>query len=143
MTLNNVIKKIRLIAESHKLITSYYFGDVLDYTVKTEQQHSSMVCTLTGATVTRTQSQVKFGLYFFDWCELDNIDKETEIWSDQLLILQDVIAEIRDKKYDWDVSESNNVTFFEERYEDAVSGVQTDITITFDYEADRCAVPNI
>lgn len=138
MSLNQVLQKIKLIGESHKLITSYYFGDVLDYTVSENARHGSFVCSLLGGTVVRNQCTLRFGLSFFDWIPKG---KEVSVWSDQLLILQDVVSQLSDPVYDWDISESAEVRFFTEDYEDSVSGVQTEIKITFDYEADRCAVP--
>jgi len=146
MTLNQVIKKIKAIGENHLQIKTFYSGDVLDYIDESANvKHASFVCQQNGASVSRGRCEVRFALFFMDWC-LPGIENEQNVWSDQLLIAQDVLAILRNPDfniYDWEINETSEVSFFTEAYEDSLSGCKLDISIAFDYESNRCQVPTI
>lgn len=141
MTLNQVIKRIKAIGENHLQISTFYFGDVLDYIdEKPDVKHGSFVCQQNGAAVSSGLCQVNFTFFFMDWC-LPGIENELNVWSDQLLIAQDIMAALRNPATDWTVSEKSDVTFFTEAYEDSLSGCKLDVSLAFDYESNRCQVP--
>lgn len=146
MTLNQVIKRIRAIGENHLQINTFYFGSVLDYLDDTPNaKHATFVCEQNGATIANGLCRVSFSFYFMDWC-LPGIEHEQNVWSDQLLIAQDVLAALRNPDFnvfDCTISEDNTVTFFKEAYEDSLCGCKVDISIEFDYESNRCQIPTI
>jgi hypothetical protein len=75
-----------------------------------------------------------------DWMKADE-SNETEVISDMLSVAHDFKALLNDTANDWDISESSAVRFFTEETPDILAGCAMDVTIVFDKELDRCAIP--
>jgi hypothetical protein len=74
-------------------------------------------------------------LVFGDNSNIDNVI------SDQMLICQDIIAQLRSADFEFAIEDNVSIQFFTERFSDLVAGVSADITLSLPYTADRCAVP--
>jgi hypothetical protein len=65
-----------------------------------------------------------------------------QVIADQMLICQDIIAQLRSDKWDFTLGQNVSIAFFTERLSDLVAGVQAQISLALPYVADRCAVPS-
>jgi hypothetical protein len=91
LTLNQTIKLIRDIAQSHDQINTVYFGDVWEFLSQPDNVYPSMFYSLTGSQINGKELTMSFSLFFLDR-QLQDETNETEVLSDQLLICQDIIS---------------------------------------------------
>jgi hypothetical protein len=64
-----------------------------------------------------------------------------EILSDTNLIMQDIIAELRNNVNDYEVSTTIPLVYVREYDPDFLAGVQADVTLTTDSLNNRCQIP--
>lgn len=140
-TLNQVISQIKAIATAHEQIKSVWFGDLYDYLSRgDDNKYPSLFLDLTSANISGREINFSFSLYFFDRV-LAEQSNETEVLSDQLLVAQDIIAQLRYDYNDFDTDENVQINFFTEDTPDMLAGVKADITITYPFVSDRCQIP--
>ena len=141
-TLNQVIKQIKDLATAHAQIKSVWFGDLYDFLSRGEDNvYPAMFYDLTGASIAGREISYSFSFYFFDRV-LGEQSNETEVLSDQLLIAQDIIAQLSYDYFDFELAENTNLSFFTEDTPDLLAGVKADITMTYPFSSDSCQVPS-
>lgn len=65
-----------------------------------------------------------------------------QLQSDQLQVALDVIAKLKlDNTYNFNISDSSAIEFFEERFDDFTAGVTADIEILDPNPLDKCSIP--
>lgn len=141
-TLNQVVKTIKDIAEAHEQINTVYFGN-LPYFLshESDNKYPAMFYDFTGTSISGKTLTLNFSLYFMDRM-LAELTNETEVVSDQLLICQDIIAQLGYNDFDFTIQESVSLTVFTEDTPDLLAGVKADISLDLPYLANRCDVPS-
>jgi hypothetical protein len=81
-----------------------------------------------------------FSLFFFDRQIINEI-KEIDVISDRILVAQDILAMMRWPFFDWKIEPGTNIEIYSEIEIDYLSGVKMDVSITYPYLSDRCALP--
>lgn len=141
LTLNQTVKLIREIAQSHNQINTIYFGDIWEFLAQPDNVYPAMFFSLTGSSIAGKNLAMDFSLFFLDR-QLQDETNETDVLSDQLLIGQDVYSMMRYPKFDWKLEENVAIDFFTENEKDYLAGVKLDITINYPMMTDRCQVPS-
>ena len=141
MTLNQIVRTIRQIAEAHQQIQSVYFGDLPDFLSKGQDNvYPALYYDLTGASIQGKSLILNFSLYFFDRM-LPEETNETEVLSDMLSVCQDIIAQLKYNKFEFDLGISANIDFFTEDTPELLAGCKADIQLDIPYTYDMCQVP--
>lgn len=140
MTLNQIVKTITTFANNHEQIKFVYFGDVWERLSNGEVTYPAMFFTLTDAQILAKQIQYNFSIYCMDRMLMEETN-ETEVLSDMTLIGQDMVAELRDHKYDWIASDNMTVSFYTESDPDYLAGVKIDFSLTLSSLNDTCQIP--
>ena len=140
MTLNQIVKTITTFANNHEQIKFVYFGDVWERLSNGEVTYPAMFFTLTDAQILAKQIQYNFSIYCMDRMLMEETN-ETEVLSDMTLIGQDMVAELRDHKYDWIASDNMTVSFYTESDPDYLAGIKIDFSLTLSSLNDTCQIP--
>ena len=141
MTLKEVRSLLNSLATDHKQINDFGWGDVWELGESQSITYPLMYCTIQNSNVTGKTFNLSLSILFCDLVFGDN-KNEDDVISDQMLICQDIIAQLRSDTFEFTLGNSVNVNFFNERLSDLVAGVQANITLALPYVADRCAVPS-
>lgn len=140
MTLNQLVDHIQELGEKHWQIKKTYRGNLVDF-LSLENLYPAMNFDLNGANITGAQLTVNFALFFMDRVAQDQ-DNEMEVLSDQVLIAQDIIAQLRYPGEEFEINDNVQMTFFVDDTGDFLAGVRCDISINLGYISDRCQVPS-
>lgn len=94
---------------------------------------------LADAAISEKQIQYNFNIYIMDrhLVETDAL----EVLSDTNLIMQDIVAEIRNNSNDWETGINIPITYFREADPDYLAGVRADVSLTLDSLNNRCQIP--
>lgn len=143
ITLNQIVSRIEGIANKHQQIKTVFFGNLFEFLAKTpDSRYPAMYFDLVNATINGSVTTVTFSFFFMDRM-LPELTNETEVLSDQLLIAQDIISQLRYNKYpEFIAGENIPIEFFTEESPDLIAGVKVDIDFEIDSALDRCAVPS-
>jgi hypothetical protein len=145
MTLNKVKSQLKEIIETHKLVRSFYFGDLSEWTEFTEMAYPSTLFVLNDANFNRPVTTLNLSLYVSDRLEEDNSNRD-EVLSDTLQIVQDILADIDNPTNDWlpNVIGAQLTPFEDNRGNDNVDNVagwKIDFSLGLYTPANRCAIP--
>lgn len=140
LTLNQTVKLIRDIAQSHNQINTIYFGDVWEFLAQPNNVYPSMFYSCTGSQINGKELTMNFSLFFLDRQLIDETN-ETEVLSDQLLICQDIIAMMKHPNMSWLLGEAVTLEFFTENEKDYLAGIKADITLVYPMLMNRCQIP--
>lgn len=140
-TLNQIISDFQTIAQNHKQINSFGYGDIWDIATSGDINYPMMWVTLEDSQISGMYETLRFNFLFMDIVKGGRVN-ELEVLSDQLQIAKDVIIVLKDPNYDWTFT-ADNVTLqdFTERFVDSVSGWTANIELKLPFTSDRCAVP--
>lgn len=141
MTIKEVKSLLNNLAIDHKQINDFGWGDVWELGESKSITYPLMYCTIESSNVTGKTFNLSLSIIFADLVFGDE-KNEDDVISDQMLICQDIIAQLRSDTFDFTLGNSVNINFFTERLSDLVAGVQASITLALPYVADRCAVPS-
>jgi hypothetical protein len=141
MTIKEVKKLLNNLATDHKQINDFGWGDVWEIGESKSITYPLMYATIQNSSVTGKTFNLSLSLLFCDLVFADE-KNEDDVISDQMLICQDIIAQLRSDTFDFTLSNTVNINFFTERLSDLVAGVQATITLALPYVADRCSVPS-
>lgn len=141
MTIKEVKKLLNNLATDHKQINDFGWGDVWEIGESKSITYPLMYCTIQNSNVSGKTFNLSLSIIFADLVFEDE-KNEDDVISDQMLICQDIIAQLRSDTFDFTLGQSVNVNFFTERLSDLVAGVQATISLALPYVADRCAVPS-
>jgi len=144
MTLNQIVNELTKIGNDHEQINFVYFGDVWERLSNGEVTYPAMFFTLTGATIGAKEIDYNFSFYFMDRM-LSEETNETEVLSDQTLVAQDFVAQLRYPidygVVTWTCGDSIPMTYFTESDPDFLAGVKCDITLNLPFINNRCQAP--
>jgi hypothetical protein len=140
-TLNQVITQLEAIATAHYQINSFGFGNIYDITTSGDITYPLMWVMHDGVDISQGFQNFKFDVIICDIVKGGRVN-ETEVLSDQLEIVKDVVAQLKHQDYPWDFTGDNIVlTAFDERFPDSVTGYSFTITLQLEYDSNRCSIP--
>jgi hypothetical protein len=140
MTINQVKSLLNNLATAHKQINDYGWGDVWELGESDSITYPLMYCTIGASSIVGNEFNLSIQILFMDLVFGDNSNID-DVISDQMLICQDIIAQLRSNDFEFIIEDNVPIQFFTERFSDLVAGVSADITLSLPYVADRCAVP--
>jgi hypothetical protein len=146
-SLNTIISRVRTISLAHKQVRKFYYGAEPDFLTDKTTQYAAVFLQIPPNAVidvSGSMTSITFRMFCMDLVHVasDTKSNELDVQSDMLQVLSDLIAEINHSEHpDWKISNQNNVQFLYENGEDMAAGVVADITISFPYTKDTCAVP--
>jgi len=141
MTITQVRTILNDLANAHYQINDFGWGDVWEIGESESITYPLMYCTMQNSNISGKVFNFNISIIFADLVYGDG-DNTDEVIADQMLICQDIIAQLRSDKWDFVLSDNVSITFFSERLSDLVAGVQAQFSLALPYVADRCAVPS-
>lgn len=140
MTLKQIKEEFSLIAQNHKEINSFGWGDIWEIATSGTIDYPLMWVQLEPATIADKVQTMNFKVILMDLVANGELN-EDDVLNDMLEVSKDLIALLSDSTvYDWDV-ETGNIEPFTERFNDSVSGWVIDIALRLPFAYDRCVVP--
>lgn len=140
-TLNQVVSNLREIANQHRQINEFQFGNPWEFYTSGIAVTPVMWVQLLPSDVNRNTITFKFRTWLLDSVKSGEIN-ETDVLSDMYQVGQDIIAQLRHPDYNWaydfDVSAVMNPVTEYSPYK--VTGVWFDFEIKLLYPSDRCAI---
>lgn len=144
MTLKQVIKQLRTIVLSHRLVKSYYFGNITEWDEFTGLVYPSVVITMDRPTIEKNLTRVGFTIWIADRLKEDSSNRN-DVLSDTLQMLNDFVSDVDDIEIDWLPGVEGDGDFFEDQRGndngDLVGGVKFDFSISIKTPKDTCQVP--
>lgn len=141
-SLNQVVNLCEQIADAHKQINGFRFGE--PYNVATITERYPLLWARVGsAAINGKTLSLNISLYIIDILS-DDYSNEKDIMSDTLSIAQDVVAMLQDPALSGDLVIGENIILeplFEE-LPDKVNGWRVDVPIELSYLSNRCQVPS-
>lgn len=146
LTLNQIVRRIKLIVLAHQQIRNFYYGAPVDFLTDQTTRYPSAFLTDVPAAVDLSQKTLTIGfrLFLLDLVNVSQNAKENEldVQSDMLSIALDLIAEFDLGVYtDWKPAINSPVTLVREQDNDLVAGAMLDFSILVPYDRDACVVP--
>jgi hypothetical protein len=144
-TYQNIIDRLSSICERHKFVNSYRVGDI--YEVDFDSEDKSPVYPYVhiipqASTISRNELLLSFSMLAMDLVDEDE-KIETEVLSDTLQILQDIIGEfiVGDEYPEFEISLPLSITPFTERFSNSLSGWNAEIQISIPQPLNACITP--
>lgn len=147
LTLNQIVKRLRSLALSHKQIKFFYQGDPWEFDLNGEITYAACFLEFQPGVIDRTEHKKSwnFRVYFLDLVTVstDTEGNELEVISDMDGVATDFLAMVMSANFqdDWIITPLNNFTSVTEVLGDMAAGVFLDISIGVDFLADNCQVP--
>lgn len=147
MTLNQIVQRIKTIAEAHEQINTFVFGD-LDEVLRSEVIYPACFMPYPRERGNGSDLLMSCTLFFMDRVivgggEVDKTFNELEVTSDMREVAKDIYAQLRYQKFDprWNVQTDFAINLANEAQPDYLAGAQLEFTIKLPYNTDRCSVP--
>jgi hypothetical protein len=139
LTLNQIITQIKGFGTNHPQLNTVLFGEFVEKLDDADIIYPAMFFDLADAAISEKQIQYNFNIYIMDrhLVETDAL----EVLSDTNLIMQDIVAEIRNNSNDWETGINIPITYFREADPDYLAGVRADVSLTLDSLNNRCQIP--
>jgi hypothetical protein len=143
LTLNQIVKQLNNIADSHANINNFFFGELYDFATSGTTEYPCLAVTLEPLPYQSPVMTYSFNIYMMDLVKKD-ISNRQEVLSDMLLNCFDLVS-LLTMKNDFVFSVEKNVTFndFVDRFDQEVSGYWFNLRIKTPFVLDQCAVPLI
>ena len=147
MTLNNIVQRIKTIAEAHEQINTFVFGD-MDDALRNDVVYPACFMPYPASNISGVDEVYNAQLFFMDrviqgGSTTDKTFNELEVTSDMNSVAKDILAQLQYQKFNpsWNVAKAGGITFVNEAEPDYLAGVQLSFTIKLPYIANRCEVP--
>lgn len=140
MTLKQIKEEFSLIAQNHKEINTFGWGDIWEIATSGTVDYPLMWVQLEPSTIADRVQTMNFKFILMDLVANGEVN-EDDVLNDMLEVVKDIIALLNDSQtYEWTV-ETGNIEPFTERFNDSVSGWVMDVAIRLPFKFDRCVVP--
>jgi len=148
MTLNQVIQRIKILADSHKQLQSFSspanITDALND--KTVAYPACFSLDIPGNNIDVVSKTVTFSfrLFFLDLVHVaaDTKQNEQDVQSDMLNIAMDFLAQMDYSAYtDWKIAAASPVVFVTDTENDRFAGITADVSIATPWDKNICAIP--
>ncbi len=146
-TLNQINDEFQLIAENHRQINNYYWGDFLSAMKREDENgrrlYKYLVVTPTSTAHSMDSTSLSLLITVCDK-QLKNNDDRDDIHSDCVQILNDIFTTFLEDRWQefCDVSTASTNLFIEKSL-DAVAGAVMNVTLQIYSEDNACAIPYI
>jgi len=146
MTLNQVIKRIELLALSHKQINTFFIGEVDEF-LQEDVKYPALFCEIKPGKISKAEKQTTFNFTFYllDLLAVSSnaMANEWEIKSDMTSIAEDMLAMMDSNDYSdtWTISTTSSLEFHDFKLHDLCSGVSLPVSVSVRFFSDRCQVP--
>lgn len=152
MTLNQIIQRIKEIAEAHAQINTFFFGDADDF-LSSDVTYPACFMSIPSETISgqigqNSESRLSCTLFFMDrniqgGDSSDNTFNQTEVLSDMREVAHDIFSQLRYQKFEpvWNVLPDSTIEMYTEDTQDFNAGVRLQFTIKMPYLVNRCQVP--
>lgn len=141
MTLNQVIKKIEDIGNAHQQVKTTFYGSAFDFLSKgSDALYPAFLFDINNASINGKTLTVSFSFFFMDRMLPEETNYQ-DVISDQLLVAQDIIAQLSYNDFDFELQQSVTLNSFMENTPDLLAGWQTDVSLDLPYIYNRCEVP--
>lgn len=142
-TLNQIKKELQQIADEHRQINSFFFGDFLDAVTRDYVDYTLMVATIQPGLIGERFVDVNLNLVICDKYnegEFRNID---EVHSDCLSICHDIYVTFKQTHLEQyiDINGDVSTTPFINRGQDVTAGWSMDMSIRVYSDENQCAIP--
>ena len=147
LTYNQIIQRIRQLANNHRQIRNCYKGLVTDFLADRTTLYPSAFLQDNGSgniSVSDRGTTYPFRIFILDLVHLseDTKTNEQDVMSDCMLIALDLIAQFSSFNYtDWRISADNPTQFVVEDEGDFIAGVTVDFSIKVLFNKDKCQIP--
>jgi hypothetical protein len=141
-TYNSVVAAINDLCTRHQQINTFYSGQTWNFQPDTNTYPAMILVPLTSA-VESGRVVLNFNMFLTDILNKDRSNL-TEIHSDTLQIIGDIISELKDDEdtYGFTLDESSvSVDPFEESFDDVLAGWIANISISFKFNGSNCILP--
>ena len=150
LTLNQIIKRLKTAAESHKQIATFISTDYFEQYMTEPDRIEYPVCVsvIGDPVISRTLKQTDhpFKIYFLDLVNVSSDTKanQQDIYSDMMEVAKDFVALLQNNDWrdDWEIGKDVSVEIIRDGSEDVVCGVSISVNIKTAFTADRCQVPS-
>lgn len=139
MKLKDIKHEFSLIAQNHKEINSFGWGDIWEIATSGTIDYPLMWVQLEPATIADKVQTMNFKVILMDLVANGELN-EDDVLNDMLEVSKGVIGQLEHPDYDWDL-ETGNIEPFTERFNDSVSGWVVDIALRLPFTYDRCVEP--
>ena len=146
MTLNQIIRRVKTLAEAHQQVRTFAMGLVSDFLTDKETLYPAVFLQNTSGSISiRGQaSTLNFRMFFVDLVHVSEETKanETDVHSDMISVAMDILTQMNNANYDdWALSTENNLQLLVENDSDMYAGVMVDFSLRFMYKQNVCQIP--
>lgn len=139
MTLKQIKEEFSLIAQNHKEINSFGWGDIWEIATSGTIDYPLMWVQLEPASIADRVQTMNFKVILMDIVANGELN-EDDVLNDMLEVAKGVIGQLEHPSYEWDL-DTGNIEPFTERFNDSVSGWVFDVSLKLQFTYDRCAEP--
>jgi hypothetical protein len=148
MTLNNIILRIKTIAESHKQVQRFAHGFLSDFLNDKTNVYPGVLIQDNGGVVSisNRSAEFNFKLFIVDLVHVSEETKynEVDVQSDMISVALDLLTQFNRPEYtDWRVSSENSIQLLAEEGADMYAGCVMDISVSVRYTQNACAIPTL
>lgn len=146
MTYNQIIRRIKTIAEAHQQVRRFGRGLLTDFLANKTDNYPAVLLQGAGGrfSMNGRSSTVNFRMFIVDLAHVSEDSKanELDVHSDMISVGLDLLTQFNNGNYnDWRISSDNNFQLLVESDGDMYAGVYVDFSISFMYSQNVCAVP--
>ena len=146
LTYNQILKRLRSLALSHRQIDSFHKGDPWEFTVNGDIVFAAIFVETLPGVINRTERQIRhnFKITLLDRVGVSNDTEgnEQEVISDMMSVAADYLAMIGSEQWDdWEINAATAFTPVTEMLDDMAAGVTMDVSINVNHVFDVCQVP--
>lgn len=136
-----IIDAFKQFCTKHQQINTFYSGQEWDFQTE-NNMYPALVLLPQPSVMSNGAITLTFNLFVADIMHKELIASTDDIYSDTLLILQDVIAYFTDNEdYDFNIVDDVNIEPFEEKLDDILCGWSAAINIKFRFGGSNCNLP--
>lgn len=152
LTKNQVISRLRTLANNHLQIRSFGYGDRWELEtamttadgnnigISQPEKQPFMWVTPIIARVNDSSLYYDFEIIIGDLVKKDE-GNELEVESDTLLICLDLLSKLDDESFEWSLDKQSNLQPFTEKWDSEFTGHIMNISLEFMFNYDYCQVP--
>lgn len=143
ITINQLVKEFGIIAEQHKQINSFFFGDFLNALNQSEAVNYPLLCVmLMPGSMTEKTINLTAIITVCDKYIVDSNRSIIEVHSDTLQILRDIDLTLRQERFeDLTLDTQHSTEPFVERSQDVVAGWSMQMTMNIFDNQNWCEIP--
>lgn len=142
-TLNQIKKELQQIADEHRQINSFFFGDFLDAVTRDYVDYTLMVATIQPGLIGERFVDVNLNLVICDKYNEGDFRNIDEVHSDCLSICHDIYVTFKQTHLEQyiDINGDVSTTPFINRGQDVTAGWSMDMSLRVYSDENQCAIP--